>query len=118
MSNTYLRAASALSLVLGIVLTLGNSVTILQANLSGQGSTVLPFHGAALPVDPLHAQAQMQLFIGMLLIILGFLFYALSSVRHPEHSVRVRAVPSRRAEAEATRMKRRRLGYYWVEIKI
>lgn len=127
MSNTHIRAASVLSLLLGIVLVVGNSVTILQAKLTGQGSTVLdrpdqpqmllPGHSAALPPVSLLAQAHTQLLIGMLLILAGFLFYAIVRVReNGQRTVHISSVP--RIPARATRLKRRGPTYYWMEIRI
>jgi len=139
MSNTHLRAASVFSLLLGIVMVLGNSATILQgkltgygptpqSSLSGVGSTVLdrpevqgemllPFHGAALPKEPLIAEATTQLLIGMMLMLLGFLLYSLALIRGKQ--VRKGHVHVIREEVEVPiRIKRRKPAFYWMEIRI
>lgn len=129
MSKRVLQTAAAFSLLLGIVLVLGSGTPLLiQANLTGQGSTILmqpqeapilltPAHGAALPqVAPL-AQAHAQLLIGMLLILLGFLFHVLLRLRGADrNSVRIRSVPH--TPVHTTRLRRRGPTYYWMEIRI
>lgn len=126
MSNIHLRAASVLSLLLGIVFLFGSGLTLLQAQLSGHGSTLIEqptihdasLHGAAIPAISALAQAQVQLFLGMLLMMLGFLLYMLAHVRETSQNVRVKAVPRSRADIEAIRMKRRGPTFFWMEIKI
>lgn len=129
MSNTHLRIVGVFLLQLGVALVLVNGITIVQANLTGQGSTLsgspaphavmTPVHSAA-PAAPavIVHQAQTELFIGMILIIVGFLFYMLAHIRETTGKVRVKAVPSKRAADEAARMKRRGPKFFWMEIRI
>ena len=118
-----LRAGSATSLLLGIFLVLRSSVMILQATLTGPGATVLEKapHGAALATTPVVTQAQGELFLGMLLIILGFLFYTLARIRQGARRVPVHSAPAgkkRKEQFEAINMKRRGPAYFWMEIRI
>lgn len=127
MSNIpFLRHASAFALLLGIALVLGTSSTILQAKLTGYGSTVLdhpetpatiaPFHSAAKAEESLVMQAMGQLLLGMMLILLGFLLYSLALLKsRGERRVRVHA--ARHHIAVPGRVQRHRSAYY-MEIRI
>ena len=127
MSNPrFLSAASTLSLFVGVVLVLGSGITILQATVAGPGmrlfespvneeqSLLLPAHGSAIVERPIGAQATTQLFIGMLLIILGFLFYALMRIREAHAPLK----PASDERPVPIRTRRRRPAIFWMEIRI
>lgn len=137
MSNTYfLRFGSICSFVIGTILVLGGSMTAIEASLTGPGTTVLnrpevtekavaslllPAHGAPLPAPtPLLAQAEVQLFLGIIFIMVGFLLYILARVHRETRRVRVRvrSAKDRKAAYEAMNMKRKGPAYFWMEIRI
>ena len=100
MSNThsgplsFLRMLAGGILMVGISLVVSTSTLMLAANLTGQGATTLAHpvvtHEATLESPALHSSAfifdlqpdlRTQLFVGMLLILLGFAFYSLWIMR-------------------------------------
>ncbi len=119
MSNThFLKNAAVSALTLGIVMVLGTSGDILVGKLSNP-EMLLPAHSAAPAALPLMAQAKSQLLIGMMLMLLGFLLYSFAHVRinrNGERKVRVHAV--KRTFDVPVQVKRRKPGYYWMEIRI
>ena len=118
MSNThFLKNAAVSALMLGMVIVLGTSGTILQGKLSGQ-EMLLPAHNAAPAAVPLLAEAKSQLLIGMMLMLLGFLLYSLMHVRTKNGERRVRVHAVKRSFDVPLRVQRRKPGYYWMEIRI
>lgn len=100
---------------------------MLEASLTSPGSTVLekpvktaesmlmPSHGTAIAAQPLLEQAATQMFLGMLLIILGLLFYTLRRLHEPPS--RLSATKDERPVPVRVR-RRNRPSLFWMEIRI
>jgi Zn-dependent protease len=116
--KTALRLLTALVLVSGISMTIGNGFTFSQAQLSGGGANIL--HSAAstqaqvlteavLPAYQ-HADAATQMVIGILLILLGFFMHGLM-ISHEERNVHITVVPRKK---RANRTQR----WFWMEMRV
>jgi hypothetical protein len=91
MSNThnhpFLRSVTAAFLVWGILLIAGSSAEMVSASVTGQGSSVVGLAvgtGQSVPVPAevvKSLEMQMQLIIGMLMVLAGFAFHALTVLR-------------------------------------
>jgi hypothetical protein len=114
----FLRILTSTTLAAGIMLTVGNSLLYTKAEATGQGATVA-LHPAAtsmikapkvpLPIVPQYenTNAGDELVIGILLIVLGFFFHALTRTRE-EREVHITVKPSEK--------KRRPL--FWMEMHV
>lgn len=107
------RILTALVLDSGIALTIGNSIAYYRAQLTDMGSDIL-MHSAAMqvasvPMAPVieRSYAAEDMFIGMLLILLGFCLHALMLARE-ERNVPIKVVPRR---LQAPR-------WFWIEMRI
>ena len=128
MSNTHnlfttvLRSLAALTLAMGISLTVANDIGYVHASLTGVGTNVLMLHAAApatmrtgIPViSNISAYAQThatdQMTVGILLILLGFCLHAFT-VSHESHRVRITAVPRKKSTARSR-------SWFWMEMQI
>lgn len=94
---SFLRAATAGFLMVGIAVILGahgnnylaqlsgGGITLLASDLQTTGSvttTVNDLHAAAVAEDSMMMQLQWQLMVGMLLVLGGFLCHALFVMKH------------------------------------
>ena len=122
--NALLSAATACSLITGITMVIGSSVTFLQGNLTAPGSTLvehrIPPNGLLHASAPqaLLTQAASQMILGMLLITLGFLFYVLSLIQE-QRKVKITHVPPHSPQQLAMRRAARKgPKWFWVEISV
>lgn len=119
--HSLLRAATAVSLMTGITLVFVQSNVSMQASLTSPGSTVLDrpemteetlrampvLHSAATGSD-----AGIQLLLGVLCILLGFLLHAL--LRHrEERNVHITVVKNRKAPKPRAEAK-----WFWIHLHV
>ena len=128
MKTIFLKTSSILSLALGVTLIISGSVTtILEANLTGIGSTVierkaqpvlfLPGHASApIVAAPIISEGTGELLAGMIFMIIGLMLYSMIQMHKNERRVPVTSVPSR--NAVPLRSKRKGQAFYWMEIRI
>ncbi len=107
------RIFTALILDSGIALTIGNSIAYYKAQLTGIGTDVL-MHSAGMqavtvPLEPIYDRiyAAEDMFMGMLLILLGFCLHALLLARE-ERNVPIKVVPRRLHSPR----------WFWIEMRI
>ena len=103
-----LNILSATSLVSGVGLFA--SRTVFQADLTGQGSTILEtgLHQAAGDIPAIApADAGVQLMSGILLILVAFFLHALAKSRNGERSVHITVKPKKKQKT-----------WFWIEMKI
>ncbi len=128
MNTVFLKSASILSLALGVTLMISGSIsTVLEANLTGVGSTViersaqpvlfLPGHASApIAAAPIISEGTGELLAGMIFFIIGLLLYSLLQMHKTERRVHITSIPSQ--NAVPLRTKRKGQAFYWMEIRI
>lgn len=127
MHTVFLKAASILSLALGITLMISGSVTVLEASLTGVGSSVierpaqpvllLPGHASApIAAAPMVTEGTGELLAGMIFMIIGLLLYSLLQMQKNERRVHITSVPPQ--NAVPLRTKRKGQAFYWMEMRI
>lgn len=81
--------------------------TMVQADLTGQGSTVIDHTTGLHPAAAVHAGAGMQLIAGISLIVLAFFLHALAKSRNGERPVHITVKPKKKQKT-----------WFWIEMRI